>query len=211
VTPRHCTGKTCDDNRDEPGTGRWTDRMLCRRCVSRLQRNLAELTWLEQWLTSNKARGSVTHEHEERHTKAPFPPLPVRVDVLDLLDGLHATITSWAMLVRDERGLRGPDHDTIPNLTAWLLGQLDWIIDQPWVDDLDDELRDRWDDVQREVPYRPGWHPLPTPCPNPDCGEHRLGRRDGSDHVECRACDERWPEDDYRRLVTVLAWEARCA
>lgn len=46
-------------------------------------------------------------------------------------------------------------------------------------------------------------HRLPAPCPS--CDTLALTREDGSDQVECKACDRVWPEDDYRRLVLVVA------
>jgi hypothetical protein len=46
-------------------------------------------------------------------------------------------------------------------------------------------------------------HHLPVPCPT--CDTRALTREDGSDQVECRACCRVWPEQDYRRLVLILA------
>jgi len=46
-------------------------------------------------------------------------------------------------------------------------------------------------------------HRLPAPCPS--CDTLALVREDGSDQVECRACNRVWPEHDYRRLVLVVA------
>jgi hypothetical protein len=46
-------------------------------------------------------------------------------------------------------------------------------------------------------------HHLPVPCPT--CDTRALTREDGADQVECRACGRVWTEDDYRRLVLVLA------
>jgi hypothetical protein len=46
-------------------------------------------------------------------------------------------------------------------------------------------------------------HHLPVPCPT--CDTRALTREDGSDQVECRACSRVWPEQDYRRLVLILA------
>lgn len=50
-------------------------------------------------------------------------------------------------------------------------------------------------------------HRLPAPCPS--CDALTLTREDGSDQVECRACGRVWPEDDYRRLVLVVAQDYR--
>jgi hypothetical protein len=46
-------------------------------------------------------------------------------------------------------------------------------------------------------------HHLPVPCPS--CDTRAMTREDGADQVECRACGRVWTEDDYRRLVVVVA------
>jgi ribosomal protein S27E len=50
-------------------------------------------------------------------------------------------------------------------------------------------------------------HHLPVPCPS--CDTRALTREDGAEQVECRACGRVWPEDDYRRLVVVVAQDYR--
>lgn len=53
-----------------------------------------------------------------------------------------------------------------------------------------------------------GLRQLPVPCPDVDCGG-ALVVWDGTEHVECVACRRMWSQDDYERLVLVLAHEAR--
>jgi len=48
-------------------------------------------------------------------------------------------------------------------------------------------------------------HHLPAPCPK--CDQVRLYRESGDDAVQCGQCGARWCEDDYRRLVHILAYE----
>lgn len=53
--------------------------------------------------------------------------------------------------------------------------------------------------------YRPQHHDLLSPCWNPDCEQRMLRRWDGSvgmeDHVECRACGERYEGERLARLM----------
>lgn len=46
-------------------------------------------------------------------------------------------------------------------------------------------------------------HQLPSPCPR--CEHMTLVRHNGTEHVTCETCGVRWPEQDYRRLVLILA------
>lgn len=48
-------------------------------------------------------------------------------------------------------------------------------------------------------------HRLPAPCPH--CEQLALVRYDGSDQVDCERCKRSWPEEDYKRLCHILAFE----
>lgn len=50
-------------------------------------------------------------------------------------------------------------------------------------------------------------HHLPVPCPT--CDVRALVREDGADQVDCGACGRVWTEDEYRRLVVVVASDYR--
>jgi hypothetical protein len=48
-------------------------------------------------------------------------------------------------------------------------------------------------------------HRLPAPCPR--CERLALVRDNGTSEVYCKACGDRWGEDDYKRLCLVLTSE----
>jgi hypothetical protein len=198
-----CVVTDCHDGPDldgEPGPRMAKIGLTCSRCHNRLERVLAELP---ATLTNLRAvlGGTTGGRAENRRTKG-SPPLPLNVCVHDHLEHTHTLLVSWTRLVAEERSLRGPDH---PN-PAWLLGQLSWIVDQPWVDDFDDEIREASRVAEALARSRPGWNQLSAPCPG--CGGMTLGRWDGDDHVGC-PCGERWPERDYPRMVLVLATDPK--
>jgi hypothetical protein len=200
-----CIDKHCADGPPENGQPRprWAQTgLLCRRCADRLERHLAELPAQAQQLRavlSGPPRGG---RGENRPTKG-NPPVPLNLAAHDHLQHLTDTLASWAQLVIDERSLRGPDTPTIESLSRWLLAQIDWLITQPWVDDLADEMRDLTRVADGLTHARPGWHRLPVPCPG--CDSLSLGRWDGDDHINCSTCGERWAEQDYPRFVRVVA------
>ncbi|WP_158884064.1 hypothetical protein [Amycolatopsis anabasis] len=50
---------------------------------------------------------------------------------------------------------------------------------------------------------------LPVPCPN--CDHMALIREDGDETIECRACAQRYTQDEYERSCTLLARVERAA
>ncbi len=192
-----CTGKTCRGD-----AYALAGAMLCSHCTSRLERQLAELP----------ARLHLAHSlHDGRQTprksdrRGGETPAPVNVDLLDVLNAIPAVLDSWARMVCEERSLRGPDtHDRLP---GWLLGQLDWLIRQPWVDDFADELNDLCHDLERLTRVNKHRHRLEPPCPQ--CAARELGRWDGTDQVDCDACGKAWPERQYPWMVRLALDDSR--
>lgn len=200
-----CIDKACADGPridDRPAPRMVAAGLLCRRCTGHLERRLAELPARADQVRAVLYGAQRPQGDGSRRTKG-NPPVPLNIAAHDHLILIEATVTSWTALVAEERGLRGPERGTVPILSAWLLNQLDWLVEQPWVDDMAEELRDVSRTAAGLGQADPEWHRLPAPCPG--CGDMTLGRWDGDDHVGCGTCGERWPEDDYARMVLVLA------
>lgn len=207
---QRCIDLACADGpRDDPALPqpRWaTAGLLCSRCGALLEQRLAEIPARHTLLRSVLGGMQAAPPDGSRPTKG-NPPTPLNIDAHDHLDLLHQVVASWACQIAQQRQLRGPDRRDVQHLAPWLVSQIDWIVEQDWVGDLAEELRDLSNLADTLTRWRRGWHPLPAPCPG--CDQHALGRWDGDDHVSCAECGERWAEDDYRRLVTVLANDAR--
>jgi hypothetical protein len=144
------------------------------------------------------------------------PPAPVRLDVVALLDKrtayrypgdivpVLAILEAWATLVRDERKIQPCRQPaTVTSEAGTLLAHLDWIIGEPFVADLADEIRQ----VKSALHSAIGDH-APRPvgtCPvvHPDqgeCGGKLYQDRYGGMSVTCRKCGETWGETELRRL-----------
>lgn len=114
--------------------------LLCQRCADLLERRLAELPALDADLAAalTPTRGG---RPEGGRTKG-SPPVPINVAAHDHRQRLAGVLMSWVQLVAEERSLRGPDRTAVDRLAPWLVAQADWIVDQPWVDDLCAEVAD---------------------------------------------------------------------
>lgn len=177
---RLCIAKRCQDTRNdsEGGSGprRASHGHLCRRCYARIEKNLAETPALSTLARRTAlAAGQGGTGDKIRHTKG-NPPLPISVSVFDKLDLLVYRLGSWTQLVCEERDLRGPDHRNDVNATSfWLLHQLPWITDQPWVDDFDVELREDTAALRAALGLTVPWTRMELRCPY--CGQQSLRRR----------------------------------
>lgn len=203
-----CVGKACSDGPlldDAPGP-RWavTGTMLCRRCTHTLEQHLTELPArrdrLHAILAGGGGRGTM-----RRGT--PELPVPLNLSAHDHISHLIAVAISWTQLVREERNLHGPDSDDPSALAPWLLSQLDWIIQQPWVDDMAEELRDASAVADGLTGHRPLRNRLEPPCPH--CKARELGRWDGAAQVDCASCGSVWDEKFYPALVRLVLDDSR--
>lgn len=177
---------------------------LCKPGFARAEQHIAELPALSSWLHANLASGGAGDSDGSQRTKGE-PPIPIRDTVHDHIVEIAAVLTSWAMLVAEERSLRGPRSAEVTTTAPFLLAHLEWAAAQLWVDDLAAEVADLHRTAHSLAPSRPGLHRMPAPCPTCDAVE--LSRQDGDDRIECRSCGRLWTEDEYVRLVIVLAGE----
>lgn len=204
---QNCLGPRCAEE-DEPR--RRTHGYLCRRCYTQLEQTIHEMPSISTWLGLNLSAGQGGKKHGDIITGTRERPLPIRASVFDQQAEIVSVLLSWVRLVCEERDLRGPDRGDVNATSAWLGHQLDWCSQQLWIDDLAREMRELAKDAHQIAPWRPGRHHLPEPCPNPDCGRvGALVRYDGDSQIQCSECGERWPETHYRRLVEILASDAR--
>lgn len=160
--------------------------------------------------------GTAVDDGHQVKGKRVDPPAPVRLDVVALLDRrtvarypgdivpVLAILEAWARLVREERSLEACQRRaTVTSEAGLLLGHLDWIVAQAWVDELAREIRE----VKSALHSAIGDH-APRPvgsCPvvhpeTGECGGKLYQDRYGGMSVSCRRCGEVWGETELRRL-----------
>jgi endogenous inhibitor of DNA gyrase (YacG/DUF329 family) len=211
----------CQDPERVPERGQVCE--PCRLPLPALLRDIADLhAHLDLTPGSGSTGPRVSGSHE--------PPLPLRVDALDLTMparggtvhddhgdqvGHPAVATVLDQWVDDWRGTRatgeGRPVSTVPALVGWLTVRLDWACEHhPAVDEFVAEmrrLRSTLRAVSGDAPARP--QRLTVPCQ--DCNQLALVRVVARDvrPVCCRACGRSWSEEDYAEWVGVLAHAVR--
>ena len=157
-----------------------------------------------------------TPDQNTRYARGIDPAAPIRLEVIALYDPrtiatnpddltpVLAILQSWAQLIREERKLQTPKTpDTITSTTNLIHQHLNWLITQPYITDLTQELRQ----IKTALHTAIGDH-APKPvgqCPviHPDTGEcngNLYQDRYGGMSVSCRRCGEVWGETELRRL-----------
>lgn len=203
-----CTDKLCLDGDpiDDLPAPRWAlaSTMLCRRCAAALEQRLAETAAMVDLLRAHLG-GHTTTRGDGRGSTA--WPIPLNVNAHDLLQHYPAVLSSWVRMVCEERSLRGPDRPDPAVLSGWLLSQLDWLVEQPWVDDLADEIRDLSNTAHGITAVRHRRYRLEPACPS--CDARELGRWDGSDQVDCASCGRSWPHERYPALIRLALDDSR--
>lgn len=182
--------------------------LLCGRCHGRLAQALSDIATLYPLLEELLIPGSV-NGGGTRGKPGSRPACDL--DVADLRDArgtVHAEVSGWARIVIEERQLAARPLD-VEQSARLLTIHLDWISEQPWVDEALREIGDAAWTIRRVC------HDLPEPpigtCPDVDprgqadvCGgplriEHVA--QFGSDtalYVVCSRCGSRW---DARSLI----------
>lgn len=135
---------------------------------------------------------------------------PLRIHILEFMDRLRDTADGWVRVIRTERHYTEPwaaptRGAAMMAAQRFLRAHQDYLLDSPHA------VRFASDLLHLEHRGRQilGWnrlvHHLPVPCPY--CDLLALVRVDGDDRVFCTVCATAWSEDDYRRLVLILAQE----
>lgn len=206
MTALRCVDKQCLDG--PPVDGEKAARLathgyLCTRCSDALERRLAELP-ARRDLLRDTLGGTQGTRGENKPTKG-FAPVPLSIDTHDLLVEMQAVTVTWVQLVCEERNLRGPDSSDLRRLAPWLVSQHSWIIEQPWVDDLGEEMRDLAYKADGLTRHKARWERLQAPCP--ECRAFELYRWTGQDEVICQSCGTDWKPEPYALRVSEVVHE----
>jgi len=166
--------------------------------------------------------GTAVDDGHQVKGKRVDPPAPVRLDVVALLDRrtiarhpgdivpVLAILEGWARLVREERQLRPHQRRaTVTSEAGLLLGHLEWIITQPFVDEFAKEIREVKSALQSAIgdhaPRSVGRCPVVHADSDTECGGRLYQDRYGGMSVTCCKCGETWGEMELMRLGLMLA------
>lgn len=182
--------------------------LLCSRCHGRLARALSDIATLYPLLEELLIPGSV-NGGGTRGKPGSRPACDL--DVADLRDArgtVHAEVSGWARIVIEERQLAARPLD-VEQSARLLTIHLDWISEQPWVDEALREIGGAAWTIRRVC------HDLPDPpigtCPDVDprgqadvCGGPLRIHSDAQVSVVCARCGSQWGVADLPHILRVV-------
>ncbi|MEU6651299.1 hypothetical protein ABZ904_18100 [Streptomyces sp. NPDC046900] len=195
----------------------------CRPCRNRIRGAIMSLpeTVALCWMARHRVqRGG----ESERVATSKTAPLPLRMDVLNLLGPsadavlsgedqigevpVVGVLSAWVDLVAEQTRQR-PSSRTVSGLTQFLLDRHEWSCRQEWARDYADELEGLLRVLRKVAGIEPIRILLPVTCPT--CDMRCMVREEGSGWAaECRACPAvRLSTREYSQLVTVQAEAAK--
>jgi len=178
---------------------------LCVGCIDRGKRQLHGMPRLYVALSLAVAAGKTPGEPLSGSRDLP---IPVRADVLDVMADITEFVETWEDAHRKWRGFYRRDQY---GRQAFRLGTANRYLETHYdsVIDMDHNVVvaiNYWTRrAERTLQTTRLIHHLPAPCPT--CDQVRLYRESGDDAVHCGHCGARWCEDEYQRLVHILAYE----
>lgn len=203
-------GEACTGCLPVPGDPFW-----CEGCRGRLGELVAALPGLAHDVAARRDGMLAPSGRAERAGASPDP-----ASLSPGFDGFDEVV-QWACAWEDVfRRLLGDSTPQEPSWTArrgralsgacrWLYARRDAVLgcDSYASVDFGRELGELTRRVERGAGVDRLVHHLPLPCLR--CDRLALVRRDGSETVQCRACQGRWAWDDYDRLAGAYAHVAR--
>lgn len=183
------------------------DGRLCSECRRENHGRLTEFPELYVELELSIAAGGQAGEPVSGTRNAP---IPIRADVIDMQTDLAAFLLGWELTARrlarhSRRQQSGRLGRQLDAAVRYLDRRFDALVDEEPVfcRGIDSWYRK----ARRALQLTRVVHRLPAPCPS--CGRVTLIRLSGDDAVRCANCHLQWREDEYERLVRVLAYELR--
>jgi hypothetical protein len=125
----------------------------------------------------------------------------------DGLLSIFGVLGSWARLVREERNLEWPAEVTVTSERRTLSSHLDWVSDQPWVDEFVGDLRTLRTQLKAangtNEPRKKPVGICPTLLASGECGG-RLWPNERLGEVVCESCERNFGPDELRHLGDML-------
>lgn len=114
---------------------------LCPGCQGRLERHIAEMPALHDELVLSLA--SARRKSQDRG-KSDSSGLDLEPRVVKAREHVLTLVQSWSRIVSEERGMRLPLGETVAALSTWLLRHHDWLVHQPYADEVSGNFAETW-------------------------------------------------------------------
>lgn len=194
--------------------------LICGRCEDRIHDWLTQLPDKYAMLAMFLEPGSIERNPDQKATKNPTPPIPVRVEVLDLLDTRLGRKWQGTAAAKDRRGVIGQlqgacealierrplTTEPLPITVTAACRLLDrhrfWIYEQDWVTELYNDLDSLTKQIKNAVgeyrrPPVGRCHVIPEDAEEP-CGSGLFANKYGG--VRCSGCGATWDAAHLRQL-----------
>ena len=184
---------------------RGNDRTVCRYCQSVTRRRLYELGgYLHNELEVTLMRQDRTVHNPHGKTLGKEQPLPFSEYAGRVAQSIHATLASWAVLIRDEAHADLPDDNT-PALAAHVVAWLSWLVKHDAGYELVRDVGNMHHAALAAIDLPPeASRVFVGQCVGIDCpGElwaHFPRATDARPTIRCTACGETYESDSWRRL-----------
>lgn len=115
--------------------------------------------------------------------------------------GILPTLSQWVRLADGEMWDSGVQHSapsdnsSVDTECSWLLHHLDWITEQPWLNEMAEDLTRMLKDAQRVVGVEKQAKYFCTKCGWP------IQERDGGAWYSCTGCDQNWTRLELHRFA----------
>lgn len=201
---------------------------LCPRCEHNLQTWVKEIPDRYALLPHFIAHGTVDRNPEAKTGRNVVAPAPMRLEIIDLLDGRHGRQWSGIAPKEDRRGAVGTLHapaqqireakkiapelnPTVAGEAAFLSRWLLWLCEQEWVSDAFKEIKKLHNQLGDAIGER-RTRPVGTCVVETEDGDE-TGQCGGplfpslTGGVYCARCQDSWDIDELRRLGLLLGQE----
>ena len=172
--------------------------------IATLESHLDEVDFLIEQLLARLANDG-TGQSSTRSASRSFP-LPYREEIANARVQLEGVLVGWARIVSEEQGIALPKAN-VKAVAKYLTKNLPWLIDQPFIDELFNEVDDAIEGCHRALTQReptltigtcPGTHVDGSPC----TGVLMVTPLDRV--IACKECDTTWEADTWPRLGLLL-------
>ena len=201
-----CQAKQCDAYEVDTGPSHRTQggQRLCRRCLTRTRRLLADLPALFDACAHELSPRSRSSYTTERVAGTGVLGIELKEDALNARAWVLNILRLWTRLVVDELGVPFEDVPSVSNLARFLGRHADWLAKHPAAGDFADELVETAVRVRRVVDANPVRRVVLGACVDADCGGvllAHLRQRDELLPSEIRCSGEHgWRPDQWLLL-----------
>jgi len=172
--------------------------------IATLESHLNDVDFLVEQLLARLPNDG-TGQSSTRSASRSYP-LPYREEIANARVQLESVLVGWARIVSEDQGIALPKAN-LKAVARYLTKHLPWLLDQPFIDELFNEVDDAIEGchralVQREPTLTIGTCPGTLTDGSPCTGVLMVTTLERS--ISCKVCSTTWEADTWPRLGLLL-------